>query len=185
MIGWIIVAMLSIAIIIRFFSWYSADERSLLNQAAGLVTSESAEELGVTPPPETFGSELFEIGLYTQASEIFPAGTVALVYVKGGWRFVEIDYLPGRTMEEQRATYRNFPQEEAIVGDSTFVVVTLDNRARCIDYEDKIPNRCEVTRQLLIETESHLIMISADGTHATDGELLIIGRSIISPTTSS
>jgi hypothetical protein len=178
-VGGIILAMLAMAIIIQFFGWINANKRSLLNQADGLVTSQSAEELGVTLPTETFESELFEIGLYTQSNKIFPAGTVALVYIKDDWRFIEIDYLPGRTMEDHRAMYRNFLQEEAIVEGNTFVVVTLDNKARCIDYEDEVPNRCEVTRQLLIETESHLIMISADGRHVTDGELLIIGRSIL------
>ncbi len=175
----IVVAMVAIAIIVQFVNWLNLGDRSLLNQTPGLVTPESTESLGITPPTELFSSELFEIGLYTQSSDAFPANTVSLVYVKNNWRFVEIDYLPGRTMVEQRAIYRTLPQEEAMVDDKTYVFVTLDRRSRCIEYDDDIPNRCELTRQLLVETETHLIMISADGTHATDGELLLMAKSIM------
>jgi hypothetical protein len=61
-------------------------------------------------------------------------------------------------------------------------MATVDNNTRCIDYEDTIPNRCEISRNLIFDTPSRMILIAADGTHATDGELIEIARSIIQNT---
>ena len=172
-------AILIVALIIRLVTWLSVSDRTLLTQAPGLVTHESIDTLEITPPADTLESTLYEIGVYVQMSDTFPIGTTSLVYVRDGWRFVEIDYLPGRSIEEQQAIYRHFYQEDVLIDGQTATFVELDSRPRCIDYEDGIPNKCEISKQLLFHKDEYLVIISADGNHATDGELLLLAQDIL------
>ena len=182
-VGGFVLAILIVALIIRLVTWLSVSDRTLLTQAPGLVTHESIDTLEITPPNDSLESALYEIGVYTQTSDTFPIGTTSLVYVRNGWRFVEIDYLPSRSIEEQRAIYRPFHQEDVLIDGHTATFVELDSRPRCIDYEDGLPNKCEISKQLLFHEGEYLVLISADGNHATDGELLLLAQDILKNST--
>jgi hypothetical protein len=171
--------------IMQLMAWQTTEERSLITQAPGLVIFETVDEVRKTVPlpTETFDANVFTSGLYTQSTNTFPKGTIAIVYTRNNWRFAEIDYLPETPAEEYVRTHAFLNVEEInLTHEQTGWMATVDNNTRCIDYEDTIPNRCEISRNLIFDTPSRMILIAADGTHATDGELIEIARSIIQNT---
>jgi hypothetical protein len=62
--------------------------------------------------------------------------------------------------------------------------VLKDASPRCIDYEDAVPNKCEIRSQLLFEHNGLLVILSGDGDHVTTGEMIEIAKSIIEQKTS-
>jgi hypothetical protein len=182
----IVIAVLSSALLVRFVDWAVLPPRSLLTQAPGLVELANVENLStysltsIALPTNIVGAELFIVGIYTQPNDVFPADTISLVYTKNNWRAFEIDYLPGRTIKEQSAILSGYDQEEVVLNETTSAtIVTRNEKPRCINYEDGLPNKCEITNQLLFTRDGLLISISADGTHATQGELVEIAKSIL------
>jgi hypothetical protein len=181
----VIIAILLTTGIMQLVTWQTKEQRSLITQAPGLVTFETVEEINktITLPTETFGADVFTSGLYTQSTNTFPKGTIAVIYTRNDWRFVEIDYLPETPAEEYVLTHAFLDIEEIhLMEDQTGWMTVVDDNTRCIDYEDEVPNRCEISRNLIFDTPSRMILIAADGTHATDGELIEIARSILKNT---
>ena len=134
----------------------------------------------ISPPSQTFGADLFATGLYTQTQGVFPKGTIVLVYTKNNNRFVEIDYLPQVNAQEYLASFI-YPREEIhLTKEQSVWIMTIDTKPRCIDYEDEIPNRCEISQQLIFEHNDRLVVIAVDGKQATQGEVLEMARSILS-----
>ncbi len=183
----LVIAILASALFLRFVDWTISPPRSLLTQAPGLVQLASVEDVITysaivsTLPTQTFNAELYVAGVYTKTNDLFPTGTVSLIYTSNKWRAFEIDYMPGRSLEEQRAILLTYPQEEVVLDDTTSATIVARNDSpRCIDYEDDLPNKCEITVQLFFMRDDILISISADGTHSTQGELIEIAKSIIS-----
>ncbi len=180
--AWIAAAIFVVFLFMRFFQWIDDTARSLLPQAPSLATLDDFESLNVIVqlPAQTFGAELYAAGIYTTAIKEIPEGSVVTVYVKDSWRFVEIDYFPGVHPIDYLATHLYPTQEIQLDQDTSVWIQTLDDRPRCIDYEDGLPNRCEITRHLIAQLENHLLLIAADGDHPTDGELIEMARSVIS-----
>jgi len=179
----LVIAIMASVVLLRFFSWSHASQRSLLPELSSLAT---LEDLTVIPdlirvPSQTFGAELFTAGLFTKPTSEFPEGTIALVYTKNDWRMVEIDYLPNQTAEAYLATHIYPTQEIVLDPEHSAWIQSIDDRPRCIDYEDDVPNRCEISKHLIADLPDHLLIIAVDGDHATDGELIEMARSIISP----
>ncbi|MBI4437808.1 hypothetical protein HY631_02555 [Candidatus Uhrbacteria bacterium] len=179
-----VIAILASAIVLRLVDTTIDPPRSLLAPAPGLVYLSTLEQLAatttITPPAQTFGAELFAIGVYEEINDVFPTGTASLVYVKDGWRAFEIDYLPGRRLDEQMALLSLYTQEDIALNETTSAtLVTRDTSPRCIDFEDALPNKCEITYQILFERSGLLISLSSDGDHATVGELIEMARSIL------
>jgi hypothetical protein len=176
---WLAIAVAASFLFLQFWNWIEDQERTLLPAAASLI--ESVDNL-VPLPTETFGASIYATGLYTSSSGEIPQGTVAVVYVRDDWRFVEIDYLPNLVAQ----TYLNthfYPTQEVKLDQETSVwIQTIDDRPRCIDYEDDVPNRCEISRQLIAQLDDRLLLIAADGDHPTDGEMIELARSIITKT---
>jgi len=173
--------MLVVVIGIRFVSWIKPTERSLLPTASEITKIEDLETLPalVTLPSEILSATLYEASVYTLSKDGFPQGTVKTVYTKDDWRFVEIDYLPNITAQEYLATHI-YPTQEVSMNETTRVwIQTIDTKPRCITYDDGVPNQCEISRYIIVETIKHLVLIASDGDHATEGELLQIARSII------
>lgn len=185
---WIIfllVIILGTSLLLKFWNPSSRTNRSLLTQAPGLVhvsTLEAASTylpLEMSPPTTTFDAQLFTLGVYTQTTDVFPKGTVTLVYTKNNWRFIEIDYIPERSVEEQLALLNLYEQQKIVLADKkTAWIITRNLNPRCIDYEDEFPNKCEITYQLIFEKNGMLISIAADGEHATVGEMIEMAKSI-------
>ncbi len=180
----LVIAILASTVILKLIDTTIAPARSLLATAPGLVVLSTLDQLGdtsslaITPPTETVGGELYVIGLYKEINNVFPTGTVSLVYVKDGWRTLEVDYLPNRTLQDQLAMLSLYPREEVTLSETTSAtILTRDDSPRCIDYNDGLPNKCEITHQLLFENEGLLISLSSDGDHVTVGELIEIAKS--------
>ncbi|NQV90140.1 hypothetical protein HQ487_01900 [Candidatus Uhrbacteria bacterium] len=180
----LVVAILGCVILLQYLNWTHENERSLLPNVTGLTILEDLSPLPnlVPVPSKTFGAELYQAGLYTMTVREFPEGTFALVYIKNNTRFVEIDYLPKLTTETYLSTHIYPTQEVVLDADHSLYIQTIDTQPRCIDYEDTVPNRCEISRMLIADLPNHLLLIAADGTHATDGELIEMARSIVVPT---
>jgi hypothetical protein len=184
----LVIAILGSTVIIKLVNSTLAPPRSLLTSAPGLVEFSTLDQLAdnsslpITAPSQTFDTLLYVMGVYTEINNIFPTGTVSLVYTKDGWRTLEIDYLPNRTQQDQLAMLAQYPQEKIILDATTSaMLITRDDSPRCIDYDDGLPNKCEITNQLLFEHEGLLISLSSDGDHVTIGELIEIAKSIINP----
>ncbi len=180
--AWIAAAILVVFVLLRFFQWIDDTKRSLLPQTPGLAVLDDIDSLNaiVHLPTQTFGAELYAAGIYTSSTDEVPEGSIVAVYVKGNWRFVEIDYFPGMNSTEYLATHI-YPTQEVKLNEETPIwIQTLDDRPRCIDYEDDLPNRCEISRHLIADLGERLLLIAADGDHPTDGELIEMTRSIVS-----
>ncbi len=179
--AWIAVAILAAFIFMRFLAWIDDSPRSLLPHTPSLAVLDDLISLhAIVPlPSQTFEAELYTAGFYTSSIGEITEGTVATVYTKSNWRFVEIDYLPGRTSVEYLATHIYPTQEVKLDQTRSVWIQTIDERPRCIDYEDGLPNRCEISRHLIADLDGRLLLIAADGNHATDGELIEIARSIL------
>lgn len=181
---WLIIIILSVFLFINFFTWLNPPQRSLLPQADGLTILEQTDDVAklVSLPTQTLDSTLYAAGLYTREISEFPKGTVSVVYVKNDWRFVEIDFLPNRTSQEYLATHIYPTQEIVLDNKNSLWILTIDSQPRCIDYEDDVPNRCEISRHLITDLEDRLLLIAADGEQATNGELIEMAKSIIEET---
>lgn len=186
----VFIAILASALLLRFIDWVVAPPRSLLMPAPGLVTLASLNDLAnystlpTVAPTDTFEAQLYVVGIYTQPNETFPTGTVSLVYVKDGWRAFEIDYLPDRSIEEQRAMLSSYRQEEVKLNETiSAAIVARDASPRCIDFDDGLPNKCEISTQFLFPIDGLLVSLSADGAHVTQGELLQLARSLLNTNT--
>ncbi|KKW32646.1 MAG: hypothetical protein UY76_C0021G0017 [Candidatus Uhrbacteria bacterium GW2011_GWA2_52_8d] len=179
--AWIAVAILVVFVFMRFFQWIDDAQRSLLPQTESLAILDDLTSLNaiIDLPTQTFGAELYTAGIYTSSIGEIPEGSIVTVYTKDAWRFVEIDYFPGVNSAEYLATHIYPTQEVKLDQETSVWIQTLDDRPRCIDYEDGLPNRCEITRHLIAQLENHLLLIAADGDHPTDGELIEMARSIM------
>ncbi|MBI4435125.1 hypothetical protein HY630_00490 [Candidatus Uhrbacteria bacterium] len=184
--AWIAAAILVTFVLLRFFQWIDDTQRSLLPQTSNLAILDDLESLNaiVQLPSQTFDAALYTAGIYTSASNEIPKGSVTVVYVKDNWRFVEIDYFPGLNATEYLATHIYSTQEIKLDQETSIWIQVVDDRPRCIDYEDGIPNRCEISRHLIASLGERLLLIAADGDHPTDGELIEMARSIINQKTS-
>ena len=177
--AFVAIAIIAIFLFLRFFEWIDDSQRSLLPATVTLL--EGAHSLsGVVPLPEQiFNAELFAVGIYTAPVDEIPQGTIVVVYTRNDWRFVEIDYLPERDSTQYLATHIYPTQEIKIDEAHTVWIQTVDERPRCIDYEDDLPNRCEISRHLIADLNGRLLLIAADGDHPTDGELVEMAKSIM------
>lgn len=173
---WLLVAILVAFLLLRFWSWLNPAQRSLLPTAATPVQDVATL---VPVPAQTFGADLYAVGLYTRSVEGFPRGTLTVIYVRDGWRFVEIDYLPDLVAETYLATHPAPTQEIKLDQERSVWIQTIDTHPRCINYDDDLPNRCEISRHLITDLDDRLLLIAADGTNATDGELIEMTRSIL------
>lgn len=169
---------------LRLWQWLDDTPRSLLPEVSGLALLEDYTQVTnlIPLPTDTFGAELSVVGLYSSAVNDIPAGTISIVYVRDDWRYVEIDYLPTMTVEAYLVSHIHPTQEVKLDQEQSVWIQTVDDRPRCIDYEDELPNRCEISRYLIAQLDNRLLLIAADGDHPTDGELIEMARSIVDAT---
>jgi hypothetical protein len=182
LLGVVIIGILSITIVMQAMKWFSGNERKLLVQAPGLMQPDNPQELlnAIQEPTQVFDAELYSSGLYSQTNDHIEKGTITLIYTKDDWRFIQIDYLPNIQTQEYLALWSSLPQEEITLSQNQPAwILTVDNRPRCIDYEDSVPNRCEISQQLILQVDERMVAISVDGNHATNGQLIEIANSII------
>ena len=133
-------------------------------------------------PTQTFGGELHMIGIYPEGTAVFSKNTIAIVYVKDGFRFIEVNYQPEKKLETEKIFYGALPTQEIALTDSTKgLLVNVLEKSYCKKPREDAIGVCQITRVLMFENSDSLVVISADGKHASDGELIEMARSIINP----
>jgi hypothetical protein len=186
--SWIIFGgALALGLILQLFRWLSpGPSLSLLPPAEDLIQTATLEDaarmLGkpIPAPKETAGAAVYVVGMYPTAAPNLPVGTVDIVYAKDGNRFADLLIRPGISLEEEQARYQNAELEEVAIGNATGVFLRLPRQyLECQKATKERPvGVCQLTRLILFERDGALFSLAADGTHATDGELLTIARSI-------
>lgn len=183
----VVIVVFAVAIVIRFMHWIKPIEPPiLLTQTEGMIEITTLDELSavtqtpVKPPTNTFESTLQTIGIYPNQNDYFPQGTVAVVYVRNEYRFVEIRYQPQTTKEQELSTITELPQENIkLTKEIEATLVTLRDRSYCRKPLKEEVGVCQITRALFFQKDDQVVILSADGTHASDGELIGMARSII------
>lgn len=180
--------MLLLAGVLRLWQWTAPpDIYPLLPQALGLTevgTIEEANErspIRVIAPPIGQDVSVAAVGVYGISSEDFPSGTVAIELARGNWRFVEIIEKPRANLLEEARHFSAYEQKDVVLDQQTGILV---NRGvpgtTCKEPDEANPvGLCEITRILLFETGGLVISLSADGTHATEGELITMAKAMI------
>lgn len=183
----LVVIVLIAALVLRIVQTAkSSDQPPLLTQSEGLIRLTNPDEISVhtsTPialPTKTFNAQLHIIGVYPNEDESFPAGTVALVYVRDGYRFVEVSFRPGLSVEKERSFFQGRPEEIVLLNKTTeAILLRLRDDAFCKKSNEDVTGVCQISRALMFEQNGSLVTIFADGRHPTDGELIEIARSIV------
>jgi hypothetical protein len=184
----LVIIVLIAAVLIQFINWiHEPSPIPLLPETNGLVQLASTEDIStysdanVIEPLEVFEADLHVIGVYTEENPLMPNGTVVLVYARDGWRFVEIDYVPSMTLDEQRALSNGYPITDVTLDDQTNgILVSIWDFPACLESEvEGFPGKCEITKILYFPLFSQMISIAIDGSHATEGEIIEIARSIL------
>ncbi len=183
----VLVIIIAATIILRLITWLQDPAPiPLLPEAEGIVRLEYTEDVASYTdtdfllPMETYGAELQAIAVYTEPNDLLPVGTVSLVYVRDGWRFVQIDYRPSTYLEEYEPGLKKFQTEELWISDyNPALIADIWDFPSCLESEvEGFPGKCEFTNQLYFNDHSILVSVSVDGNHATRGELIGIAQSI-------
>ncbi len=182
----LIVVMLAAAGLLRLTQWLTPPSSiPLLTHAEGLVRLPSLVEVKqyistpVNEPEQTFGAALHVVGVYTKETPEISAGSVSLVYVRNGFRFVELAIQPGNIAKKILSLYHELPQEKVILSkESAATFVTLREQSSCRKPSEEMIGACQLTRALLFELNGYTYILYADGTHPTNGELIEMARSI-------
>ncbi len=159
----------------------------LFAEAPGLVQTASLEEAGqlsghpVLLPADMLGAQVRRLGVYTQPAERLPQGSVAIILERGGWRFAELIEKPGVTLDAERGQVSAGGTQEVNLGATNGLLLALDpGRVRCVEPKDEGGiGVCQLTHILLFETSGFLVSIAADGSHATEGELILLAKSML------
>lgn len=131
-------------------------------------------------PEKVFGSELYVAGIYPKPVKLYPAHTVIMVFVKNHARFVQMDVLPNTNIETIKKQFAMYPQESVAITDKQKgEMIHLRSGFDCtLPKSETIPSLCLLTNTLLFPHEGDLIMLSSDGNHISQGELIEMARSI-------
>lgn len=134
----------------------------------------------VSLPEKLFGSSLYLMGIYPSATQAWPANSVSMIFTKDDARFVEMDVLPGLTLDKVSPQYAAYPQESVVInGEQKGLFIHLRSGFDCTSPKPHtVPAMCLITNMLLFEKNGTLIHLSSDGNHITQGELLEMARSI-------
>jgi hypothetical protein len=165
---------------------FDETEAPLFLQQEGLVqvaTYEQAQnylEQDYPLPTELFDSSISVIGVYTEAAEYYDQDTLVIAYEKNGWRFVQVLYVPNTSIEKELNKYIAKAVETVSINEATaYLVDVVGEYYQCIESQTEgIPGICTLTRSLLLPYEDTVIVLSADGPNASNGELITMAKSI-------
>ncbi len=135
----------------------------------------------ITEPKKLFGSVLQVIGVYPEENKFFPKDTVDLVYVKDGFRFVDVSFRPNTSIDKEHLAFGSAPYEEVtLTKDIRATLITVRPMHVCRRPEGDGIGVCQITKALMFKKDDVVIVISVDGTHASDGEAIEMARSLLS-----
>ncbi|MEI6510912.1 MAG: hypothetical protein WCO25_02600 [Candidatus Uhrbacteria bacterium] len=187
----IVIPMFAAAIILRIvFSFAPPPRPDLLPKADGMIETTTAAdaqlhtEMGIVLPSDMLGGEIYAAGVYTKAAGSLPVGSAIFDLVKDNQRFVEIVERPSTSLPDVTNDYRANGTQTVNLGKTTGSMLLLaTNRIPCVSSNEKwnLPGFCEIPKVLIFEMDGVVISIGADGTHATDGELITMAKDILGP----
>lgn len=190
-VGWaafLVLLIICAAVALKVYGWFAPPERvPILPDAPGLevfFSEEALAEESIVPAfdlARAFDANVHTAGQYTLASEVIQKGTVIVVLEKNEWRFVEIFDRKEVSLEDALKRFSGNRSEDVDVLGVPAKMIQLDlQNLKCISANETHPTGvCQITRVLLFETNSRVISIAADGNHATEGELLLMGKIIL------
>lgn len=190
--GIILFAMALLVIAIQFFDIKLPEpDAPLLPEAPGRITLAEPStlheftQIPLTTPTETFGSEVYVFGIYTESVENLPAGTIAQVFVKDRERTFEIFQKPGIGIEVERKRLQKYDEEEIVLNGKTAYLYTINQVfKRCITAkEDGAPGICHLSQALVFALDDETVTIGVDSDKLTTGELLMIAKSMLNEKT--
>jgi|GEM_PF-1870880 len=181
---WILGAMLLCALFIRAQSWlFPEPPKPLLTPADGLVQSATADALeekigqDIPEPLDTLGASVWVVGYYSQNTPSISSGSSVVVLVRDGWRFAELLYEPGVTLDVAKQIYEDEPWETIEINGQPGMMVNLSSLSlRCIEGKDGVPGQCQLTRVVVIPLGNGVLTVASDGNHATPGELIALAQ---------
>ncbi len=133
----------------------------------------------VIEPKKRFDSTLQVIGVYPEDNAFFPKNTVDLVYVKNGFRFVDISFRPNTSVDKEHLGFGTAPYEEVtLTKDTKALLITARPMHVCRKPSGDGIGVCQITKVLLFKKDDIVIAISIDGKHASDGEVIEMARSM-------
>jgi len=184
--------MLAVAVILRVvFAFIPMPRPHMTLQADGLIETKTVEDaqahtsMTIALPDDLLGSEVYSVGTYTRRAATLPVGSVSITTIKNDWRFVEIVERPMTTLEDVTNDYAARSAQSVALGNATATMLTLPtNNIPCVSPNERwnLPGFCEIARILAFEHNGTVFTIAADGTHASDGELITLAREIAGST---
>ncbi len=183
----LLIVVIVVAALLRFVQWLTpVSVPSLLTQAENLVQLTSIDQIqnytqtAVVAPTTTFNSVLQVIGVYPTSTLDLPKDTVSLVYVRDGYRFVDISFRPKTPIEQALNPYQHLTQEKIALGkNKTATLINIRKYSTCKKPSDEVIGICQISRALVFERENQTIFLFADGNHPSNGELIEMARSIL------
>lgn len=150
-------------------------------QATSITEAQTHTETPLLVPQDLLGSSVTVVGLYPNGGEYIPPASAAIVLARDGWRFVEIFETPGMTREQALLAYGENTSEDILLakGITGTLVQTPRWYLQCVEGYEGLPGVCQITKALVFEINGTTITISADGTHATDGELILLAQDLL------
>lgn len=187
----VVIPMFAIAIILRIvFSFVPPPRPTMLPKADGMVESSSVAdaqshtEMPIILPADALGSAVYAVGVYTKVAGNLPVGSVIVDLTKDGQRFVEIVERPSTALPDVLNDYRTTGTQAVNLNGAAGSMLSLSTkRIPCVSANEKwkLPGFCEIPKVLVFEKDGIVISIGADGTHATDGELITMAKDILGP----
>jgi hypothetical protein len=185
----IIVPMFAIAAMLRIvFSFVPPPRPALLPKADGMVETttvvdaQSHTAMTIVLPADTLGGAVYAVGVYTRDAGTLPTGSVIVNLIKDNQRFVELVERPGTSLADVLNDYPANARQDVALGMTTGAIVyPAANRIPCVSPNAKwnLPGFCEIPKVLVFEKDGVVVSIGADGTHATDGELITMAKDML------
>ena len=152
-----------------------------LIQVATILDAKRYTKTSISLPTNLLGSTVQIIGIYQKDTPFFPADSFSVVLTKKQWRFADLSFLNNRTIEEQRALYHAYPQEDFMLAQGVPAVfvrmpIFFD---RCIPPVGAAPGACVIGHAIMFEQNNNTILISGDREHITEGELMMLARGML------
>lgn len=181
----ILFGLAALGLVFLFFRWlYPPEPVSPFLKTPGFLNVSNVEEaqtiLGrrIFTPKDLLGCNLYGVGVYTDSSSERPKGSTEIVLEKNEWRFASILARPSNTLQKTEQTGEKIQLKEGL--DGVLQTNTVSQSVCMPMMQTKTLGMCPIGATLAFEHNGVSYLLSADGAHATAGELVILAKSIIS-----
>ncbi len=181
----VFIAFVVIGLIILFFRWlYPPSPVPLFLQAPGFLQVSSVEEAQtvtgrrIFAPKNLLGCGIYGVGVYTDSTSERPKGSTEIILQKNEWRFASILARPSDAFQKTILSGEKIQLKEGVEG----ILQTNDvTSLSCMPMmQTRTLGLCRIGATLSFAYKGVSYLLSADGTRATPGELVILAKSLIS-----